>query len=480
MLCAGLVTGSAEPGSHTAVAAVPPTGSAFPTVPDYPVPDGALFVSPAGSDDAAGTKAAPLRTLGAAIRKAPSGATVVLRAGTYREASGVVRRRITIQPYPGERVELKGSVVVDDWRPRGEAWEHRGEPGELCTADCYLPGIIDPDHPMAGRPEMVFVDGKPLRQVAAITAVRPGTFYGDGGHVVIGTDPRGRKVEVTRYEQLLRFDGADAAGSVLRGLRIVHYGARQHYGALGAAVVVNSPRVRVEANRISWAASTGLAVYQPDAVVSGNSFNGNGLTGLQANRADDILLVGNRFKGNNAERFTLSGEAIGAAGAKVTRTPRAHVEGNRFIANYATGWWCDLGCTDATVVGNVAEDNAVHGLYYEVSSRALVAGNRIVGNRKHGVKLSSADHVKLERNTFLGNRISLGLYNDKRSPESDWYSSQQGLPWLTFGTEIIGNRFVQRGHGEPFIRRANYRPEGEEVPPMVSRDHGNTYRRAAS
>jgi poly(beta-D-mannuronate) C5 epimerase len=96
------------------------TGGPAPPLPlsitGYPVPPGALFVATDGADSAAGTRRAPLRTVAAAVKRARQGATIVVRAGTYRETVGRVSKRITLQPYPGERVWLKGSVVVSGWK----------------------------------------------------------------------------------------------------------------------------------------------------------------------------------------------------------------------------------------------------------------------------------------------------------------------------------------------------------------------------
>jgi hypothetical protein len=53
----------------------------------YPVPAGALFVAPAGDDHAAGSQHEPLRTLGAAVAKAPVAGTIVLRGAATMRAS---------------------------------------------------------------------------------------------------------------------------------------------------------------------------------------------------------------------------------------------------------------------------------------------------------------------------------------------------------------------------------------------------------
>ena len=74
------------------------------------------------------TTSLPLRSIGAAIRAARPGDVVIVRGGVYREAAGwgAVRAtsnaRITVQNYPGERVELNGTLQLrnaDYWTIRG-------------------------------------------------------------------------------------------------------------------------------------------------------------------------------------------------------------------------------------------------------------------------------------------------------------------------------------------------------------------------
>ncbi|MFI0471074.1 DUF1565 domain-containing protein, partial [Saccharopolyspora sp. 5N102] len=121
------------------------------TTTDYPVPAGALFVATNGKDSAPGDEARPLRSLGEAVRRAQPGATIVLREGTYRETVGIIGKKLSIQPYPRERVWLKGSRVVAQWSRDGDLWRHAGWNAPLCRT-CFLPEIIDPAHPLAGLP----------------------------------------------------------------------------------------------------------------------------------------------------------------------------------------------------------------------------------------------------------------------------------------------------------------------------------------
>jgi parallel beta-helix repeat protein len=463
----------ANGGGSTPAADLPLAGT------DYPVPAGAIIVSPTGKDGAPGTAEQPLRSVAAAIALVAPGGTVVVRGGTYRETVGLVKKRITLQPYPGEHVWLKGSLVVSTWARAGKVWRHDGWTADLCQT-CFLPEIIDPEYPLAGSPDMAFVNGKPLRQVAGANEVGPGTFFVDRAAkaLLVGDDPNGNLVEATALDRLLQFD-TNAGGSVLRGIGVAQYGSNQDYGKRGAMVVVNAPDVTIENVTFAWSASSGLAVFQPKAKVTGGSFRNNGLVGLVANRADDLRLTGNTFTANNQERFTLSGEAIGAAGAKVTRTKRPYVADNSFIDNIGNGWWCDLGCTDATVIRNVARGNAVNGLYYEVSSRALIASNVITGNAARGLKISSSDHVRVYQNTFSGNGTTLGLYNDKRGPESDPYSKQLGLSWRTDNTTLVNNLYAGTDAARPIVESADYKASPAGNPAFVSSSDGNAYFRSA-
>ncbi|SDW33280.1 Protein of unknown function [Amycolatopsis xylanica] len=461
------------PATRPGGGAATPAAVALPAT-DYPVPDGALVVSPTGDDAAAGTVDKPLRTVAAAVKRAPSGGTVVLRAGTYRETVGQVSKRLTLQPYPREQAWLKGSVEVTGWAKTGKGWRHGDWAPQLCQT-CFTPEIIDPEYPLAGSPDMVFVDGAPLKQVSTEDEVGPGRFFADrkGHALVIGDAPDGRLVEGTVFDRLLQFDSANAAGSVFRGLGVAQYGSNQDYGKRGAMVVVNAPDVTIENATFAWSASSGAAVFQPGGTVSRSSFVDNGLVGLVANRADNLRLTENGFEANNQEHFALTGEAIGAAGAKITRTQKPYVADNRFVDNIGSGWWCDLGCTDATVIRNLARGNAGNGLYYEVSSRALIASNVLVGNRTRGLKISSSDHVRVFHNTFTGNQVALGVYNDKRDP--DPFSSEHGLSWLTTGTVLVNNLFA---HGEPVIESADYKDDPAKNPPFVSESDGNAFLRS--
>lgn len=75
-----------------------------------------LYVSPSGSDTAAGTLAAPYKSIQVAVNKAVAGDTIYLRAGTYspttniqiKSKSGTASAPITLSSYSGEKVVIDG------------------------------------------------------------------------------------------------------------------------------------------------------------------------------------------------------------------------------------------------------------------------------------------------------------------------------------------------------------------------------------
>jgi Right handed beta helix region len=84
-----------------------------------------IVVAPDGADDAAGTAAAPLRTIDAAAGRAVPGTTVLVRTGTYEgdvdtEVSGTEAARISFI------AESPGTRIVGDGAATG-AWENDGE-----------------------------------------------------------------------------------------------------------------------------------------------------------------------------------------------------------------------------------------------------------------------------------------------------------------------------------------------------------------
>ncbi|GHT39662.1 peptide-binding protein [Bacteroidia bacterium] len=91
-----------------------------------------LYVSPEGSDSNSGSKQSPFKTIEKAqseARKAQGDVTVFLREATYRlpkplvftpeDGAKATQKSLTIRSFPGEKVVIKGSFVLDNlqWKP---------------------------------------------------------------------------------------------------------------------------------------------------------------------------------------------------------------------------------------------------------------------------------------------------------------------------------------------------------------------------
>ncbi len=102
------------------------------TVAGSPVAPGGreYHVSPAGDDSGDGTKAAPLKTISAAAKKAQPGDVVTVHEGVYRERINPPRggtsdkKRIVYRAAPGEKVVIKGSQIVKGWQKvENDTWK---------------------------------------------------------------------------------------------------------------------------------------------------------------------------------------------------------------------------------------------------------------------------------------------------------------------------------------------------------------------
>jgi alpha-N-arabinofuranosidase len=89
-----------------------------------------IHVATTGSDSNRGTATAPLRTIGRAADLAQPGDIITVHEGVYRERVNPPRggesdaRRITYQPAPGEKVEIRGSEVIKNWvKVQEDAWK---------------------------------------------------------------------------------------------------------------------------------------------------------------------------------------------------------------------------------------------------------------------------------------------------------------------------------------------------------------------
>lgn len=440
---------------------------------DHSPPPGAIFVATDGDDSAAGTEQSPYKTLKRAVGAAPAGATIVLRAGDYREAAGVLAKRLTLQPFPHEQVWLKGSLVVTGWVQEGSRWRKDNWTYKLPRTGCPTQTLDPATNPLACYSDMVFVGGEPLKQVSSLQAVSPGTFFADQAKkkLYIGTNPVGKTVEASVFAQAFEL-AAGATGSVVRGLGFAHYAPPYQNSALR----IQANDVTFENNTVAYSAMFGVGISGDGGILRGNTISHNGLVGLGGSTPNDLLVEGNIFAYNNYERFNRGWEA---AGVKLVRMQRATVRDNTFINNFAKGFWCDGSCYDLMFIRNLLEQNDV-GISFEISHKAVIASNLFVDSRK-GMSIGSSSAVRIYNNTFSAiDELDVHVYQGLPRDNSPTPEEQAlGIAWITNDIEIKNNIF-SNGIRLAFLQVNDQRNQrsGRELAEEL--DHNGYYRAAAT
>lgn len=452
-----------------AAAGLDGTGRTIPTT-HYAIPRNAIFMAPGGEDDATGSRDSPVRTLHRAYTLVPTGGTVVARGGTYRDGGLTVHKAFTLQAYPGEHPWFDGTDLVSAWTADGaglwytswstpdfcanaqhpvggyyeQTWPWSGTPAP--SGPCIHPDMVkDPANPAAGDPQMVWMDGAYLPEVTNRHAVSAATFFYDVRHrrIYLGTDPLGHRVEIAKRPSALVSVNLRGGNQVL-GIGFRRFASNQkHEGSVthGAVTVQSTASVTFENDVFAWNAGAGLNFMgaPPHARVRHSTFAYNGFNGLDANGSehhDDFSVTDSRFNHNNAEMFGLDcSRSCGAAGSKMAHMDGVTIRDNIFEDSQgaASGFWCDLHCSHARIVGNVFANNGNVGLLYEVSERALIVSNLVFDNGYYlgrqrpdgtlsdrsdmgaGIRVSAAN-TKIYNNTVIGNVPGLIIYDDARSP----------------------------------------------------------------
>lgn len=391
----------------------PPVGSTA-----YPVPAGALFVSPSGSDSATGGLGTPVRTVARAIALAHTGSTVVVRQGQYHETVNVpANKRLIIQPYPNEAVWFDGSIPVQNWIASGNVWVASGWNAQFDASPTYTRGapdggaanwtFVNRAHPMAAHPDQVWIDGKPVTQVGALNQVKVGTFFVDysAKKLYLGSNPAGHSVRASDISKAATLQGS---GTTLRGV-----GFRRFAPSIPdmGAVTAEKDGITVENVAITDNAGTGIHAVGANITFRNLTLARNGMLGGSASTADNFNATSVLAYGNNTEQFN---QAPVSGGFKVTRSRAVRFSDSSFLRNAGPGLWLDESVYNGVVTRNDMISNLGHGLTMEISAKFLVADNYITGNLGNGIKLNDTSNVDLWNNTVSANGRNLNIVQDSR------------------------------------------------------------------
>ena len=309
------------------------------------------------------------RSLQAEIERTPPGATLLVAPCVYREQI-VVDKPLTLKGRPG--AEITGTDVWRRWRKMGRYWvSERSVPRFPQTAVRCMPGTR-----RCLWPEQVFLDGRPLRQVAENP--HPGQFALDPGRrVLLGDDPDGHRVEVTvrRYWVLGKASGVTIEGFIMRGAA--------NGGRTGALMNRMSPGGKgyadwtVKDNKLSDAHGAVISLSKaPGLKILDNDIYRGGQMGI-LNTGRGELIKGNAVHDNNTEGFDTGWEA---GGMKTSHASEVILTSNTFYRNEGSAVWFDIDSTHNTISGNRIYDNTGFGIHYEISSHGEISGNVLWNN----------------------------------------------------------------------------------------------------
>ena len=359
-----------------------------------------------------GTRLRPGDNLQAALSSHPAGASFCFSRGVHRLA-------VPLTPKPRQRLiawpgaVLSGARVVTEWERRGAAWRATGQlpaspttHGECAEGDgCRLA-------------ETVFYDDQRLRRVTRRADVGPGRFYADypGNAIWVGDDPSGHVVEVARAEAAV---AGKAEGVLVDGFVIERFANPAQRGAVHAL----GPGWQIQRNEIRF--NHGVGLYSVSARVLGNHVHHNGQLGLGGG-GNDQLVEGNEIDHNNTAGFSMLWEA---GGAKWARSVGLVVRGNTVHHNQGPGLWTDINNIETLYQDNVVHANASHGIFHEISYRAVIRNNRVTDNGRAqplagwggaGICVAGSPDVEVYGNIVSGNENAIMLVQQVRT---DWPSA---------------------------------------------------------
>jgi parallel beta-helix repeat protein len=478
---AATVAGAA--GQPTQYGGAPALGSK-----SYAAPAGATFVSPTGNDSAAGTLAAPYRTIAKAVSTASSGQTIVLRRGTYHESVTIPSgKTLTIQPYRNEIVWLDGSSVVTGWVADGNRWRVDNWTAEFDASPTYKRGepdnpeehwgFVNPNYPMAAHPDQVWINNAPQAQVGSLGELGAGKFFVDYAtdRLYLGSNPAGKTVLASDLSTAIK---VRADGSVLRGFGVSRFAPS--VPDLGA-VSVGKPNAKVENMVFVDNATTGLSLVGTDLTVTNITSARNGMLGVHANYADRLTATGVTSLSNNLERFNSSPVS---GGFKITRTRGITVKGGQFRDNLGPGLWLDESTYDSKIVNNKMINNSSHGVSVELSSTAVLVNNLLIDNDGYGMKINDISSVRVWNNTLINNNRPINIVQDTRrasNRSTAGHDPRQPFPdptmtWIN-GPVEVRNNIIAGTTGNCLLCVEDYSKEFSAEQMGVSA-LGNVYQRA--
>lgn len=378
------------------------------------------------SDDNPGTTDEPLETLGEAAARArennrnATGTRIVIHPGTYRESvvlgrdSSATEAPISFEAAGRRKPIVSGSDIWTGWKRKPDTdifthhWPHKW--GQANFPAEWPREFFDPKKgPLLLRREMVFANGRLLRQVLSLRALRNrrGAFFVSEDQETIYVRPpkrirmRSARIEVAVRPRLLTVESR--TNITVRGLAFRH--ANSPLGGM-AVTFDSSTNLLVENSKFVFNNWEGLKVRSgSNNTLRTNKMNRNGVGGMSASRVKELLLEGNATSFNNWRGWWANWTTF-SVGNKFFRLRDARFVNHRAIGNKSDGIFLDFDNERILFDRVVAKRNFRHGLFLDVSQGPITVRRSILCNNRDGIHGANTEKVTVRRNIMYNNTVA--------------------------------------------------------------------------
>ncbi len=374
------------------------------------------------------------QSIQAAVQKAAPASSFCVAAGIHRLQSVVPKRG---QRFYGQFGSvLSGARLLAGFRRDGNDW--------VMFVDAPMSreyGVCARDRGMCSHPAGLFIDGRALQQASGPIGLRADQFYFDRAsrRLVLTTDPSGHVVEWAVTRQAFSGSAEDVA---IEGLVIEKYANAAQEGAIwpgGKGWQISHVEARLNNG-------VGLVVGN-DGVILDCDVHHNGQLGIGVGGAANVLISGNKVWANNTNGFDDEWEG---GGIKVAESRNVVFRGNDVHHNTGPGLWCDENCRSVLIEKNTVSFNASAGIFYEISSDAVIRDNVLTENGQAGlswfwgaeIQVAASDNVSVTGNVLTvrpyGKAIML-IDQNRKMAKGGYYGTRND--------RVLDNRVTFLGNG---------------------------------
>jgi hypothetical protein len=415
------------------------------------------------SDRNPGTLSSPLKTISAGLAIATKNQAqgistkLLILPGVYREQLEVstqlsdTKAEISLVAIAGNQsVIVSGSEVWQQWR-RGQntqiythAWPFDwGFFGNVWQKEYNidLPKIVQ-------RGEIVFIDGKLVKQVLEFDQLEAGSFYVDQRRNLLyvyppdGIDLNQAMVEVAIRKSLLNLKGAQNFS--VHGLTFQHTA-----GNFNAAVTIaDSRNVVLEDCQLLWNNWAGMSLrISKDITVQRSLIAHNGEKGVASDRVTrlrftDVESSYNNWRGAWGKFYDWD------AGEKFFSLRDAIFTRYKAVNNLSAGLWLDTDNQNVLIDSALIANNAVVGLFLEAGTGPITLRNSIIRDNYQigtnylqtaGLFSWAAANVTVENNLLYGNGAAQIGIRDPSSREVKDSTTGKTVTVVSQNWQLRGN-----------------------------------------